>query len=151
MVSCKPLNGGTLTYCDLVTPHGQCLKLMVAQSPLATINWAEPVKFNPGQVKKYNRLYKEGNFLNISGWLKENFRLKHCMVLEILVKTGSGNGLLPDGTKPLLRTNVHLPSTRSSDIHSRELLIWILSISITKLCLKFTHLKSQPHLLGPMS
>ena len=29
----------------------QCLKLMVAQSPLVTKNWAEPVKFDPGQVK----------------------------------------------------------------------------------------------------
>ena len=29
----------------------QCLKLMVAQSPLATKDWAGPVKFNPGQVK----------------------------------------------------------------------------------------------------
>ena len=29
----------------------QCLKLMVAQSPLTTKNWAGPVKFDPGQVK----------------------------------------------------------------------------------------------------
>ena len=58
----------------------QCLKLMVAQSPLATENWAGPVKFDPGQVKiikDYIR-YKEGVFLNISGRLRENFSLKHC-------------------------------------------------------------------------
>ena len=54
----------------------QCLKLMVAQSPLATKNWAGPVKFDPGQVK-YNSLYKEGNILNISGRLRQNFSLKH--------------------------------------------------------------------------
>ena len=29
----------------------QCLKLMVAQSPMATKNWAGPVEFHPGQVK----------------------------------------------------------------------------------------------------
>ena len=29
----------------------QCLKLMVAQSPLATKNWTGPAKFDPGQVK----------------------------------------------------------------------------------------------------
>ena len=29
----------------------QCLKLMVAKSPLATKNWAGPVKFDPGQLK----------------------------------------------------------------------------------------------------
>ena len=29
----------------------QCLKLMVAQSLVATKNWAGPVKFHPGQVK----------------------------------------------------------------------------------------------------
>ena len=29
----------------------ECLKLMVAQSPLATKNWAGPVKFDPRQVK----------------------------------------------------------------------------------------------------
>ena len=28
----------------------QCLKVMVAQSPLATKNWAGPVKFDPGQL-----------------------------------------------------------------------------------------------------
>ena len=29
----------------------KCLKLMVAQSPLVTQNWAGSVKFDPGQVK----------------------------------------------------------------------------------------------------
>ena len=29
-----------------------------------------------------------------------------------------------------------------------QCLLWVLQISIPKLCLKFTHLKSQPHLLG---
>ena len=37
------------TLCIL--PINQCLKLMVAQSPLETKNWAGPVSFDPGQVK----------------------------------------------------------------------------------------------------
>ena len=34
-----------------VSMNLQCLKLKVAQSPLATKNWAGPVKSDPGQVK----------------------------------------------------------------------------------------------------
>ena len=36
--------------CNL-SSHMQCFKLMVAQLPLATKNWAGPVIFEPGQVK----------------------------------------------------------------------------------------------------
>ena len=43
-------------------------------SPLSTKNWAGPVKFDLGQVK----IMMEGNFLNISGRLRENFSLTHC-------------------------------------------------------------------------
>ena len=69
------------------------------------------------------------------------------MSLDILVNTGSENGLLPDGTKPLpepVLTNHqkvvwysfqnHLLSG-NKDIH-------------THACLEFAHLKSQPHLTG---
>ena len=35
-------------------------------------------KIWPWASKNYSRLYKEGNFLNISGRLRENFSLKHC-------------------------------------------------------------------------
>ena len=51
--------------------------------------------------------------------------------------TGSGDGA---------RTNIELPSTKSSGIPLRVMFAGILSISIHKLCLKFTHLKSLPHL-----
>ena len=37
--------------------HIQCLKLMVAQSPLATKNRARPVKFDPGQVRITSTMY----------------------------------------------------------------------------------------------
>ena len=44
------------------------------------------------------------------------------MALEILINTGSGNGLLPDSTKPLFTwTNVDLSSVRSCGIHLRTL------------------------------
>ena len=42
-----------------------------------------------------------------------------AMGRQIWVNNGSGNGLMPDGTKPLHVTNVDLSSVRSSDIHLR--------------------------------
>ena len=45
-------------------------------------------------------------------------------------------------------TNVDLSSTWSSGIHSRVMFTWIIHILILRLCLKLTHLKSQPHLPG---
>ena len=67
-----------LTHYDLVTQYGdidQCLKLMVAQSPLVTKNWAGPVKFDPGQVKiimNYRRRKFSGHY-----WVIGNFSFKH--------------------------------------------------------------------------
>ena len=46
------------------------------------------------------------------------------MALEILVNTGSINGVLPDGTNPLQWTNVDSPSLMSSASHSRLMFIW---------------------------
>ena len=45
----------------------QCLKLMVAQSPLATKNWAGPVKFDPGQVKIITDYIRKEIFLTFLG------------------------------------------------------------------------------------
>ena len=45
----------------------QCLKLMVAQSPLATKNLAGPVKFDPGQVKIIIDYIRRDIFFNILG------------------------------------------------------------------------------------
>ena len=45
-------------------------------------------------------------------------------------------------------TNVNLPSTRSSCIHSRVIFTWILKISTSTMRWKSTHLKSQSHLKG---
>ena len=55
----------------------QCLKLIVAQSSLSAKNWAAPGKLTLAS-KNCDRWYKEGNFLYISGRLRENFSLKHC-------------------------------------------------------------------------
>ena len=38
--------------------------------------------------------------------------------------------------------------TKSSAIHSGVVLAWIPKISVSMVCLKFIHLKSEPHLLG---
>ena len=46
------------------------------------------------------------------------------MAKEIWVKIGSGNSLLPYGTKPLPKANVDLSSVRSSDIHLITEIIW---------------------------
>ena len=35
----------------------------------------------PWASKHFNTFYKEGNFLNISGHIRENFCLKHCLYL----------------------------------------------------------------------
>ena len=58
------------------------------------------------------------------------------MALEILVNTGSGNGLLPDSIKPLPEPTLTFHLTRSSINHSRVMFTGILKISILKLCLK---------------
>ena len=50
---------------------------MVAQSPLATKNWAGPVKFDPGQVKIIIDFIRREIFLDIYGRLSESFSLKH--------------------------------------------------------------------------
>ena len=63
---------------------------------------------------------------------------------KILVNTGSGNGMLPDDTKSLPEPIL--------TFHQQDPLAFIpilfTWISIPKFCLKFTYLKSQPHLPG---
>ena len=45
-------------------------------------------------------------------------------------------------------TNVDFLSVMSSGIQSTAMFIWILKISITSVCLIFSHLKAMPHLPG---
>ena len=56
------------------------------------------------------------------------------MATKIWVNIGSGNGLLPDGTKPLPEPSnvVDFPSVKSSDIHIREISQEMPQPSITK-------------------
>ena len=65
------------------------------------------------------------------------------MALEILVKTGSGNGLLPDGTKTLPEPMLTYHQLRSCDIHLKTLSWEDLKIPISKARLKITFLKSH--------
>ena len=46
----------------------QCLKLIAAPVKLGWDSWIWP-----WASSSHNNLYKKGNFLNISGWLSENF------------------------------------------------------------------------------
>ena len=103
--------------------------------------------------------YDMGSVLSIYDWWWDVFTPSNCIlyhlkvvswqavwfikaqwchvVLEILVKTGSDYGLLPDGTKPLPEPSVDMPSVRSSDIH-----YWFLFTG--KQCLVKTFNSSPP-------
>ena len=70
------------------------------------------------------------------------------MVTKIWVKIGSGNGLLPDGTKPLPEPMLTDASVKASDIHIRAISQEMLQPSITKICVKITNLKFRPNLPG---
>ena len=65
------------------------------------------------------------------------------MATENWVNIGSGNGLLPDGTKPLPE-----PMFRSFSVHVRTISQEILPPSITKICLKINSLKFISNPLG---
>ena len=72
------------------------------------------------------------------------------MATEIWVNIGSGNGLLPDGTKPLPEPKLtdHWWSPLSSDIHIRTISQEMHQPSITKICLKITCLKFHENFPG---
>ena len=59
---------------NVTEPHLSVLKLMVAPGD-QKLGWSS--QFHPGQVEIIT-LYKEANFLNISGRPRENFSSKHC-------------------------------------------------------------------------
>ena len=62
------------------------------------------------------------------------------MVTEIWVNIGSGNGLLPDGTKPLPEQMLTSESSvKSSDIHIKEISQEMPQPSIYKICLKIIY------------
>ena len=62
------------------------------------------------------------------------------MAREIWVNIGSGNGLLPDGTKPLPEPML-TDHVKSSDIDIKVISQEMPQPSITKICLKITYLK----------
>ena len=69
------------------------------------------------------------------------------MPTGIWVKIGSGNGLLPDGTKPLPEPMLTDHQMKSSDIHIRAISLELPQPSITTIHLKITYLKL--HLNSP--
>ena len=70
------------------------------------------------------------------------------MATKIWVNIGSGNGLLPDGTKPLPEAMLTWSSLKSSDIHIRTILQKMHQPSITKICFKITCLKFHSNFPG---
>ena len=69
-------------------------------------------------------------------------------VTQLSVSIGTGNGLVPDGTKPITWTNVDLSSKVFYGIHLRSNLRDVLKISVRKVSLKNSLVKSLPYLLG---
>ena len=63
------------------------------------------------------------------------------METEIWVNIGSGNDLLPDGTKPLPDPMLTFHNLKSSDIHIKEISKEMSQPLITKICLKITYSK----------
>ena len=70
------------------------------------------------------------------------------MMSETLVKTGSGNGLLPDGIKQSPETVLSYLQYIALLSCQDDICTGMRKISILKLRLKFAHFKSQPHLSG---
>ena len=71
------------------------------------------------------------------------------MATEIWVNIGSGNGLLPDGTKPLPEQMLtYHQYVKSSGIHLRAILQEIPQPSVTEISLKITYLKFCSNLPG---
>ena len=71
------------------------------------------------------------------------------MATEIWVNIGSGNGLLPDGTKPLPEPMLTYHPLRSHGIHMSVLSLEDLKKPINKTRLKIADLKWHPGLPGP--
>ena len=71
------------------------------------------------------------------------------MATEIWVNIGSGNGLLPDGTKPLSAPMLTDHQWSPSDIHNRSISQKMPQPSITKICLNITYLNIHSNFPGP--
>ena len=82
-----------------------------------------------------NFIWTNPNFVN-SLWLSDTI-----MVTEIWVNIGSGNGLLPDGTKPLNEPMLTDHQWSLVTIYIRAISQKMPQPSITKICLKITCLK----------
>ena len=70
------------------------------------------------------------------------------MTTEIWVNFGSGNGLLPDGTKPLPEPMLTNHQRSPNDIHIRAISQEMPQTSITKIHLKFTYLNIYSNFPG---
>ena len=99
------------------------------------LDW--PSYFFPWASKNYNRLYKEGNHLNVSGWVRENFSLKHCVKninisgFKLLALWGH-NGPVTGGFPSSQR------ASNMSNIFSPDVIIGVSGTGNTWQCLSLT-------------
>ena len=70
------------------------------------------------------------------------------MVTWDLVNIGSGNGLVPDSTKPLPEPILTYRLLRSSHIHLRPISLEVLHPSVAKISLRITYLKFHSNVHG---
>ena len=70
------------------------------------------------------------------------------MATEIWVNIGSGNGLLPNSTKPLPEPMLTDHQWKSSDIHIRAISQEMPQPSVIEIRLKITYLKFNSNFLG---
>ena len=71
------------------------------------------------------------------------------MAIAIWINIGSGNGLLPDGTKPLPEPMLtEWSSVKSTDIHIRAISQEMPQLSISKIPWKITYLKFHSNFPG---
>ena len=74
--------------------------------------------------------------------------LRRQKATYIWVNIGSGNGLMPDGTKPLPEPMLTYHQLGRVAFTWWQYSLEMLTMSLIKRGLKITHLKSQPHLSG---
>ena len=72
-------------------------------------------------LRGLRKFFHQGFQWNDQELCPQTWFFKGLMATEIWVNIGSGNGLSPDGTKPLPEPNVDWSSVKSSDIHPRAI------------------------------
>ena len=121
------------------------LCVLYPASILACVNWS--------MFHKWMAQYKRDITPLLMHWGYMSFALTHCGLVMLygdrdLVNFGSGNGLLPDGTKPLPEPMLTDHQWSPSDIHIRAISQEMPQPSITEFRLKITYLNFHSNFPG---